>query len=119
MSMLFSIINGNTSNRFRNEYFLISLNPILLLRMPNRFVGEATSLRAKEGKSTHRRYFIIKDVFKKFAIFTRKHLYRSLFCVGCGLQHRCFPANIAKSLRTLILKNICQRQLLQGAHECS
>ena len=82
MYMLFSIINGNTSNRFRNEYFFISLNPILLLRMPNRFVGEATSLRAKEGKNTHRRCFIIKDVFKKFAIFTRKHLYRipSLLC---------------------------------------
>ena len=27
-------------------------------------------------------------------------------------QHRCFPANIAKLLRTPILKNICERRLL-------
>ena len=29
-----------------------------------------------------------------------------------SLQHRCFPVNIAKFLRTPILKNICQRLLL-------
>ena len=28
------------------------------------------------------------------------------------LQHRCFPINIAKFLRTSILKNICERLLL-------
>ena len=28
------------------------------------------------------------------------------------LQHRCFPVNIAKFLRAYILKNICQRLLL-------
>ena len=28
------------------------------------------------------------------------------------LQHRCFPVNIAKFLRTAILNNICERQLL-------
>ena len=26
-----------------------------------------------------------------------------------GLQHSCFPVNIAKFLRTPILKNICER----------
>ena len=29
------------------------------------------------------------------------------------LQHRCFPVNIAKFLRTPILKNICERLLLK------
>ena len=29
------------------------------------------------------------------------------------LQHRCFPVNIAKFLRTPVLKNICERLLLQ------
>ena len=29
------------------------------------------------------------------------------------LQHRCFPAKFAKCLRTYILKNICERLLLQ------
>ena len=30
------------------------------------------------------------------------------------LQHRCFPVNIAKFLRTPILKNICERLLPKG-----
>ena len=30
-----------------------------------------------------------------------------------GLRHRCFPANIAKFLRTLILVKICEQLLLQ------
>ena len=29
------------------------------------------------------------------------------------LQHRCFPVNVAKFLRTSILKNICERLLLK------
>ena len=29
------------------------------------------------------------------------------------LQHRCFPKNILKSLRTPILKNICKRLFLE------
>ena len=35
-------------------------------------------------------------------------------CVGVkkGLQHRCFPANIAKFLRGPILKHICKWQPL-------
>ena len=32
------------------------------------------------------------------------------------LQHMCFPRNIAKCLRTLILRNICQRLLLNHFH---
>ena len=31
------------------------------------------------------------------------------------LQRRCFPVNIAKYLRTLILKNVCEQLLLEGA----
>ena len=56
-----------------------------------------------------------KDAFKNFAIFTRKQLCWSLYRVfGVNfikkrLQHRYFPANIKKFLRTLILKNICVR----------
>ena len=32
------------------------------------------------------------------------------------LQNRCFPVNIAKFLRTYILKSICERLLLPSAH---
>ena len=56
-----------------------------------------------------------KVVLKKCTIFTGKHLCWSLFCnfIKKRLQHRCFPVNIAKFLRTFILKNICERLLLK------
>ena len=53
-----------------------------------------------------------KGVLKNFAKFTRKHLCGSLFGVfevnfiKKRLQHRYFPVNIMKFLRTPILKNI-------------
>ena len=37
----------------------------------------------------------------------------SLFNKAVGLQHKCFPVNIAKLLRTPILKIICERMLLE------
>ena len=58
--------------------------------------------------------------FKNFAVFTSKHLCWRLFLIKlqtCNfikkrLQHRYFPVNIAKFLRTSTLKNICERLLL-------
>ena len=44
-----------------------------------------------------------KAVLENFAIFSGKYLCWSL-------QHRCFPVNIVKFLRTPILKNIRERQ---------
>ena len=60
-----------------------------------------------------------KAVFKNRAIFVGKQLFSSLFfnentspqfCnfIKKRLQHRCFPANIAKFLKALVLKNICE-----------
>ena len=54
-------------------------------------------------------YFVV------VAIFTWKHLCRSLFLINFvikRLHHRCFPVNIAKFSRTTFLKNICEWQLL-------
>ena len=52
---------------------------------------------------------------KNFAVFTGKHL--CLLTRGSFIkkrhQHRCFPVNISKCLRTTILKNSCQRLLLR------
>ena len=45
---------------------------------------------------------------KNFAKFTEKKRKETIK----RLQHRYFPVNVAKFLRTPILKNICQRQLL-------
>ena len=56
-----------------------------------------------------------KAVLENFAVFTGNCLYWCLFqAQACNfikkiLQHRCFPVNIAKFLRSPILKNICER----------
>ena len=34
--------------------------------------------------------------------------------INKGLKHRCFPVNIVKLLRTAILKNICERLLMEN-----
>ena len=71
------------------------------------------------SRSSHQRCSIEKSVLKNFAIFTGKQLRWSLDLQALRpatlfkrLQHRCFPVNIAKFLRTLILKKICKQQLL-------
>ena len=66
-------------------------------------------------------FSVKKVVLKNFAIFTEKHLCCSLFLIclkACNfikktLQHRCFPMNIAKFLRTPILRNIWEQLLLE------
>ena len=53
-----------------------------------------------------------KDVLKNLAVFTEKHLCLSLFLIklqAFRIQHRSFPVNIAKVLRTPVLENICGR----------
>ena len=64
-------------------------------------------------------------IHKNFVIFTGKQLCWSLFfnkVTGLHvffkkrLQYRCFPVNIVKSLRNIILRNICQRLFLYPAH---
>ena len=64
--------------------------------------------------------FYTKVIIKNFAIFTEKQLRWSLFLnknaglqswnfIKKRLQHRFFPVNIAKFLRTPVLENICER----------
>ena len=72
-------------------------------------------------ESSHR-CSVTKSVLKNFANFPKKHLFLSLFLVklqaeACNfikkkLQHSCFPVKFAKFLKTPILKNICERLLL-------
>ena len=67
-------------------------------------------------RSSHRRCSINKAVFKNFAIFTWKYLCWSIFLIKqiikIRLQHRDFPVNIPKFLRTPVLKNIYKQLLL-------
>ena len=72
-------------------------------------------------RSSRWRCSVKKAVLKNVAIFTAIDLCWSLFLIKSQawdfiekrLQHRCFPVNIAKFLRTPILKNICERLLLE------
>ena len=76
-------------------------------------------------RSSHQSCSIEKAVYKNFAIFTRKHpsVLESPFNRLAGfktcnflekeLQQRCFPVNIAKFLKTLILMKICEQLPLQ------
>ena len=54
--------------------------------------------------------FCKKGILKNFAVFTGKHLCWSLFLIKMQSFR---PVNIAKFLRTRIMKNICVRPLLQ------
>ena len=75
------------------------------------------------SRRSHQRCSIEKAVLKDFAIFTaKKPVLGSLFNRVGGfktnflkkrLQHRCFHVNIAKFLRTPILKNIYEQLLLE------
>ena len=73
------------------------------------------------SRSSHWSCSVKKAVPKNFVIFTIKHLCWSLSSIklqqACNfikrrLQDRCFPVNIAKILKTPILKNSCKRLLL-------
>ena len=63
--------------------------------------------------------FYKKAIFKNLAIFKGKHLCCNKFAglqagnfITKRPQHRRFPVNIAKFLKTSILKDICERLLL-------
>ena len=46
---------------------------------------------------------MLKSIFNKVATL------KACYIIKKRLQHRCFPVNIAKFLRTSILKNICEQ----------
>ena len=85
--------------------------------------GEVLAVSNIALKSTNRRSSIKKSCSYKFSNINRKTLVlESLFNKFAGLQagnfitkrfqHRCFPVNIVKFLKTSILKDICERLLL-------
>ena len=64
------------------------------------------------SRNSHWRFSIKKAVLKNFAMFIGKNLSWSVFLVKL-FQHGCFPVNIAKFLRTPVLKNIWEWLLLK------
>ena len=78
------------------------------------------SIIKKISERYNEQVFYKNAVLKIFAKYTKKRLCWTLFLnknaglqywnfIKKRLQHRCFPMNIAKFLRTTILKNICER----------
>ena len=49
------------------------------------------------------------------SLFTKVTELQASNFIEKGLQHRCFPVNIAKFLRAPILENICERLILTKA----
>ena len=81
---------------------------------------KCSHLRGRSGQPLE---FCKKANLKNFAILTEKHLCWSLFLIKlqavCNfikkrLQHKWLFVNIAKFVRSPILKNICERLLLKG-----
>ena len=58
---------------------------------------------SQKFRNIHREILVLECLFNKIA---------GLQVSRKRLQHRCFPGNIAKVLRTPILKKICERLLL-------
>ena len=63
----------------------------------------------------------IKKLLLKILLYSQENNFRTLgqglhVCnfIKKRLQHRCFPVNIAKFLRTSILNNICEQLLLKS-----
>ena len=68
-------------------------------------------------RSSHLRCSMKKAFLKNFAIFRGKRLCWSLFLINFikkRLQHRCSPYGV--TLKAPVLKNICERLLLNGRH---
>ena len=65
------------------------------------------------NRSSYKKCSIRKSVLKNFAKFTGKLMcLRPAILFKKRLWHRCLPVNFEKLLIKLILKNICQWQLL-------
>ena len=80
-------------------------------------------------KSSHRTYYIKKDVLKNFTKFTGKHLCQSLFfnkvaglrpatLLKKALWHRYFPVNFVTFSRTPFLHNTFGRVLMNKLGFC-
>ena len=71
---------------------------------------------SRKDKSSQRRLFNIHGKTPVLVSLFNKVLgLKAGSVIEKRLQRRCFPVNIAKYLRATILKNICERLLLEGA----
>ena len=69
-------------------------------------------LQGAKQKSSRSQMFFKIGVLKTIAIFTGKHLWETCNSIKKGLQHKCFPVNIAICLSTTFFKEHLWRLLL-------
>ena len=108
-------ILGYTSPRRKSEKFInIHLNKKTLRRssvthfkkQPSEVFYKKAVLNLKICNIHHKKTPVLQSIFNKVA----EH--KACSVIKKRLQHRCFPGNIAKSLRISILMIICKRLLL-------
>ena len=100
-------MNANKSDfRFQNKRIMEYINTTYSATSFSKHYVKGNICR-----SSHRRCFIKKNALKNFTLFSEKQLKACSF-IKKRLQHKCFPVNIAKFVRTPILKNICEQLLL-------
>ena len=103
------------------KFPLLTLSKLIpaegMLRMLVSIVGmQITSTLHLQSRSSHRRCSLKSSVTKNFANFTGKHHCWRLFLINLlakrpapilkkRLLHGCFPVNITKFLRTVLLQN--------------
>ena len=107
-----------------SAWFFIAKN----ISETSRITGNPTRLthlgwnKQLHQRNSYQKSFVKKSVLKNFAISQKTLLLKSLFNEAAGLkackfikkklQYRLFPVKFEKSLRTPILKNICELLLL-------
>ena len=81
-------------------FWLINWLTFIYIYLQNFCTPLSCNSSLKSHRSNHKRCSIRKSVIKNFAIFTEKHLYfvdlQVCIVIKKRLQHRWFPANIAK-----------------------
>ena len=110
-SLILSILNKHWTPFF--VYLYLQLTILFLV-----------SVISNQFRSSHWKYSVIKGVLRNFAKFAGKHQWQNLFFNKVAdlawnfikketlPQHRCFPMNFAKFLRTPFLQSISRRLLL-------
>ena len=65
---------------------------------------------SQKFRNIYRKTSVLESLFNRLAGFKTRNISKK------RLQHSCFPVNVIKFLRTLILKKICEQLLLPFLH---
>ena len=128
-------INKRNSKRFNNRVYSLFLIMSIFLKhlwlIPNILKWQPCKIFTKLAPSptpsrrSHRKCFVKKGVLKVSQedagagfFFNKVAGLKAYNFIKSRLQHRCFPVKFCKFLRTLNLRNICERLLLPSWRHC-